>query len=179
LGNRIRDLVIVIAIIAGAAYLRQKPLDAPDTTPAVTPAPAATAVWLSRHGAPLRTSLKPGTTRKFDGKGPLVVVLTAVQCGDCITRIPRDNEIYAMAKKANIPYYNVLVYVADDAAGAKFVKDHQPAGDDILNDPGGSVFVGQYLGSDNNCQMVIGRKGEFLYRGPENKEAMQKAIASL
>ena len=33
------------------------------------------------------------------------------------------------------------------------------------------IFVGQYLGSDNNCQMVIGREGEFLYRGPENKEA--------
>lgn len=179
MGNRIRDLVIVIAIIAGAAYLRQKPLDAPDTTPAVTPAPAATASLAFPDTAPpfeLHSNLGP--PRKFDGKGPLVVVLTAVQCGDCITR-PRDNEIYAMAKKANIPYYNVLVYVADDAAGAKFVKDHQPAGDDILNDPGGSVFVGQYLGSDNNCQMVIGRKGEFLYRGPENKEAMQKAIASL
>lgn len=181
MGNRIRDLVLVIAIIAGAAYWRQKPLEpVPNNTPAVTPAPAATASLAFPTTAPpfeLHSNLGP--PRKFDGKGPLVVVLTAVGCGDCITRIPRDNEIYAMAKKANVPYYNVLVYIADDAAGAKFVQEHQPAGDDILNDPGGSVFVGQYRGSDNNCQMVIGRQGEFLYRGPENKEAMQKAIASL
>lgn len=167
--------MILIAVIAGAAYWRQQPLE---TTP--TPAPQTTRASTFPDTAPpfeLHSNLGP--PRSFDGKGPLVVVLTAVGCNDCIPRIPRDREIYAMAKKANIPYYNVLVYIQDDTAGAQFVKEHHPAGDDILNDPGGQVFVNQYRGSDNNCQMVIGRKGEFLYRGPENKEAMQKAIDSL
>ncbi len=173
MGNRIRDLIILIAVIAGLAYWRQKPAE---TSPAPVPSPRST----FPDTAPAFTLHSNfGPPRTFDGKGPLVVVLTAVGCSDCIPRIPRDREIYAMAKKANVPYYNVLVHIEDDAAGARFVKQHQPAGDDILNDPGGRVFVGQYLGSDNNCQMVIGRKGEFLYRGPENKEAMQKAISSL
>ena len=176
MGNRIRDLLVVITVIAGAAYWRQMPTPAASSTPTPVASPRTT---FPDTAPPFELHSNLGPPRKFDGKGPLVVVLTAVQCGDCIPRIPRDREIYAMAKKANVPYYNVLVYIEDDAAGAKFVKDHQPSGDDILNDPGGRVFVGQYLGSDNNCQMVIGRNGEFLYRGPENKEAMQKAIASL
>jgi len=176
-GNRIRDLIIILSFIAAGAYWRSLPQN-----PAATPPPVAALTPRTSFpdkAPPFELHSNLGPPRKFDGKGPLVVVLTAVQCGDCIPRIPRDKEIYAMAKQAGIPYYNVLVYVEDDAAGAKFVKEHQPSGDDILNDPGGQVFVGQYLGSDNNCQMVIGRQGEFLYRGPENKEAMQKAIASL
>lgn len=177
MGNRIRDLVFVMVVIAGLAYWKQKPAQAPAATP-VPPAPVQSAGFPDT-APPFTLHSNLGPPRSFDGKGPLVVVLTAVGCGECVQRIPRDREIYAMAQRANIPYYNILVYIEDDAAGAKFAQQHHPVGDDILNDPGGRVFVSQYKGSDNNCQMVIGRKGEFLYRGPENKEAMQKAIGSL
>jgi hypothetical protein len=179
-GSRLRDLVVLIVLVASGAYWVQYQKPAPQQTPIVmgTSAPAP-ANYFPDTAPPWELHSNLGPPRKFEGKGPLVVVLTAVQCEGCLTRIPRDREIYDLAKKAHVPYYNVLVWAEDDAIGAKFVADHHPAGDDILNDPGGRVFVDQYKGSDNNCQMVIGRNGEFLYRGPENKEAMARAIASL
>ena len=178
MGSRIRDLVIIFSVVALGAYLRQKPSEAPVATPTPVAAATQTSGGFPDKAPPFELPSNQGTT-SFNGKGPLVVVLTAVGCGDCIQRIPRDEEIYEMARKAHVPYYNALVYVEDVAAGERFVKEHRPAADLVLYDPGGKVFVGQYLGSDNNCLMVIGRNGEFLYRGPENKEAMQKAIASL
>ncbi|MFN8605929.1 MAG: hypothetical protein U0931_00245 [Vulcanimicrobiota bacterium] len=180
--SRLKDLVILIALVGSGAYWmhnqRSKPPAEPSPAPVVS-GTSAPANYFPDTAPPFELHSNLGPPRKFDGKGPLVVVLTAVGCGDCVTRIPRDKEIYDLAKRANVPYYNVLVYVQDDAQGGQFVAEHQPAGDDILNDPGGLVFVGKYKGSDNNCQMVIGRQGEFLYRGPENKEAMARAIASL
>ena len=169
MASRIRELLLLIAVIAAVAYLRPSPRPPESEKTSEFPATAP----------PFELHSNLGPPRRFDGNGPLVVVLTAVGCNDCIARIPRDKEIYAMAQKANVPYYNILVYIQDDAYGATFLKQHHPAGDDVLNDPGGHVFVSQYRGSDNNCQMVIGRHGEFLYRGPENKEAMRRAINSL
>ncbi|MBS2039964.1 hypothetical protein JST97_33570 [bacterium] len=181
MGSRLKDLVILIALVGSGAYWMQHQGAQPNVQATPTPAAATSEPgnYFPDTAPPFELHSNLGPPRKFDGKGPLVVVLTAVGCGDCVTRIPRDKEIYEMAKKAGIPYYNILVYVQDDAQGAQFVAEHQPAGDDILNDPGGLVFVGKYKGSDNNCQMVIGRQGEFLYRGPENKEAMARAISSL
>lgn len=179
MGSRFKDFFLLLALVAtGAYWLRPQP-NAPQTTP--TPGAAATerASTFPDLAPPFELHSNLGPPRQFDGKGPLIITLTAVQCGGCLERIPRDKQLYELAKKAKIPYYNALVYVADDAAGAKFVKDHHPEADDILNDPGGQVFVNQYLGSDNNCWMVIGPKGEFRYRGPENMEAMQQAIYGL
>lgn len=179
MGNRIKDFVILLAVVAMGAYWLKPDLSPPKTTP--TPVAAATqgANTFPDLAPPFELHSNLGPPRKFEGKGPLVITLTAVGCGGCIERIPRDQELYQLAKKARIPYYNVLVYVADDASGAQFVQEHQPAADDVLNDPGGKVFVNQYKGSDNNCWMVIGPQGEFRYRGPENMEAMRKAISSL
>lgn len=180
MGSRLKDLVVLIVLVASGAYWMQHQKDTPK--PVETPVAGSTgapANYFPDTAPSWELHSNLGPPRKFDGKGPLVVVLTAVQCSGCLERIPRDREIYDLAKKAKIPYYNVLVWAEDDAIGAKFVADHQPAGDDILNDPGGRIFVDKYKGSDNNCQMVIGRNGEFLYRGPENKEAMARAIASL
>lgn len=187
--NRLADFLVLAAVVAGAAYFTTLN-KGPSATPSATPS-AVTSSGSQQRASQFPDRAVPftlprvggdregGSELVYDGKSAAVITLTAVGCGGCIERIPRDKELNALAHQAGLPIYNVLVYCGDVPSGKAFIEANHPQADAIVIDPGGQVFVNQYLGSDNNCWMVIGSQGEFLYRGPENLAAMKAALAQL
>lgn len=177
--NRFTDFLVLGLIVAGGAFYASR-----RENPAATPTPVPSAPVRAVNGfpdkaIPFRLARPDGSEFAYQGQGPVVITLTAVTCGGCQQRIPLDKELLALAREHKVPLYNVLVYAADPAYGQSFVAQFQPAADEILIDPGGLVFVNQYRGSDSNCWMLIGPKGEFLYRGPENMQAMRTGLQGI
>jgi len=181
--NRLVDFVVLGLLISGAAYYftakPEKPTNNPNPAVAATASPAAPNTQFPDKALPFSLPRVDGSTLQYRGKGPVAITLTAVGCGGCRERIPRDKELLKLTREKGVPLYNVLVFSPDAQAGRQFVDQFQPEADEIVVDPGGQVFVNQYLGSDNNCWMLIGPQGEFIYRGPENMQAMKTGLAQL
>lgn len=181
--NRLVDIIVLGLLISSAAYYFSSRPNQPANNPVpVTAAPASTATANPKFpdkALPFSLPRVDGSLLQYQGKGPVAITLTAVGCGGCRERIPRDKELLKMTREKGVPLYNVLVFAPDAPSGRQFVEQFQPEADEIVVDPGGQVFVNQYLGSDNNCWMLIGPQGEFLYRGPENMQAMKAGLTQL
>ena len=178
--NRFIDVVLVAILVASGAYFATRQGGNQDSpTPVVSAtAPAVAAPGFPDKAVPFQLHRVDGTSFNYAGQGPVVITLTAIGCQGCRERIPLDKELARLAEEHKVPLYNGLVF-ADDKTGSDFAQQYQPQATEILCDPGGRVFVDQYRGSDNNCWMLIGPQGEFLYRGPESMDAMKKALARL
>jgi hypothetical protein len=176
--NRLVDVLIVSALIACGAYFYTHPSARSGASKPTTPAPVSSSGGFPDRAIPFQLHRLDGSTLEYAGKGPLIVTLTAIGCQGCKERISLDKELLQLARQKRIPLYNVLVF-ADDKSGPEFAQRYQPEASEVLVDPGGSVFVNQYRGSDNNCWMLIGAQGEFRYRGPAKMAPMQAALAGI
>lgn len=172
--NRLFELVLVVGVIACGAYLFFSPTS--PSGPSPTPLVADTAVpYFPERALAFDLNDIDGSRVHYDGRTPVLFNLTAVGCQGCRERVPRDKQLVPLAQAKGIEVYNILVY-ADQNAGATFVNEFSPLASKILVDPGGKVFVGQYRGSDENCWMLVGKDGQFLYRGKEDLPALKAAL---
>jgi hypothetical protein len=171
--QRWMDLVLVLVIVAVVAHLTRSPAqDTPKASPSQVSAAMGKAI-------PFELESVDGRRLRYDAQSPAILVLTAIGCGGCIARVhQQDAELTKWATAHQLPVYNLLVY-ADRASGAAFVAEHQPTAPTILVDPGGQVSVTQYQGSDDNCWMVVGPDGSFLYRGGTDLPRLIEACKGL
>ena len=177
--NRLFELVLVIGVIACGAYFFFTPTPTPNQAASPKPQVADTAVPYFPERAPaFELSTLDGTKIRYDGRKAVLFNVTAVWCQGCRERVPRDKQLVPLARAKGIEVYNILVY-ADQASGASFAQEFSPQASKILVDPGGKVFVEQYRGSDENCWMLVGKDGEFLYRGKEDLPRMVAALDRL
>lgn len=115
---------------------------------------------------------KPGT-------GPLFISLTATGCGECIQRIDKqDATAYEMARKSNVPVWNMLVYHPQNRA-ASFVEARNPVADQVLADPTALISVRTLGGSDSTCWMLIDKEGKLAYRGPVDLKKLEQALGRI
>jgi len=171
------DLVVLICLIAAAAFLlRQTSGSQTASQQPVTATPAPGARMAPAFELPEVSGDRfayPG------GKGPALIVLTAVGCQGCRDRVGKiDKEAYDWAKSKAIPVWNVFVYAGVPAAAA-FQAEMAPTGDKFLADENGSVMVGAYKGSDEACWILIGPAGDILWQGGTDLAALEKAYGDL
>ncbi len=175
-GNRSLDLVVVICLIACGAFLwhassSRKPVSEPSTP---TPAPGA------RMAPAFSLPVVGGSSFGYEGgKGPALIVLTAVGCQGCRERVGKiDAAAVAWARSQAIPVWNIFVYAGVEA-GAAFKAEMNPSADRFLADADGSVSVGAYKGSDESCWILIGPASDIIWQGGTDLEALQKAWGGL
>ena len=104
-----------------------------------------------------------GDPLHFEGRGPVLITLSAVRWGGPQHHIDADKQAYEMAHKCRIPVWNILVHAQRDEARG-FKKEFQPRADEYLYDADGSVSVQTYGGNDWFCWILIDGRGDIIYR---------------
>jgi len=171
LSRQFKDLIAILALVGLVAYLAQGPSRPKEIPAALAPTPAieqlTTFTLVNVEGEEIR----------YDGHKPLIITLTATTCVGCQQRLGTDRLLYEKAKALKIPLYNILVY-ADRAQAARFVKQFAPHADQYLADPGGQIGVGQFLGSDEQCWLLV-KDGRIVYRGEARLGSIQGLLDSV
>lgn len=178
-------LIVVIGLVVGYQRSPEEPRQAtesPELLSEATPsvAPVVSTLQIGEPVPYFRLAGPAGKRVNYEpGHGPLLVVLTATGCSECLDRIHRqDREAYELAKSSGLEVWNLLVY--HPAAGAtEFVKRNHPTADHVLADPGAEVSVRTLGGSDATCWILIDREGRLAYRGPSELTSLQRAVANL
>jgi len=173
------DLVVILVLVAVAAWwhqARRGPGEPEPTVAVSSPSPSGPAEGPDgRTAPPFTLNDADGRPHSYDGKGGLFIVLTAIGCGDCLSRIEaQDRKAAEMARARGLPVWNLLVF-ADESAGRTFMTGHQPDADRVLVDPGGKVSVDVYRGSDAACWILV-RGGRIVWQGGADLEALGKAL---
>lgn len=173
--------------VAGFLYFRthgDEPI--PQTVPPVTasaPAPDGQIKpedikIIPGHAASFALPRVQGSPLTFNGKGPLLITLSAVGCQGCQQRVGIDRQAYEAAHRSKVPVWNIFVY--SQAQGAQSFKDQlKPFADEFLYDADGHVSVNTYGGSDSSCWILIDKEGMIAYRGGSDLGALQKKLATL
>ena len=156
-------------------------------TPAKTPiAASATAPAASRPlniGDAVPTFSLPDKDQQevtyTQGQGPILIVLTATGCRECLERISsEDVEAHSLAAGRNVEVWNLLVFQRPEGVSS-FVQQRNPKADKVLADPGSEVSVRMLGGSDQTCWLLIDGEGKLAYRGPVDLDALEKALSEL
>ena len=114
-----------------------------------------------------------------EGDGPLLIVLTATGCRECLERISQqDVEAYKLASKRGVRVWNLLVFHGPGGV-THFMEQYQPAADQVLADASSEVSVRMLGGSDQTCWLLIDSEGRLAYRGPVDLDALEKALSEL
>ncbi len=190
-------VLIAVAVLVKAGYDHQGTVEEASPTPASSvvsgePAP----LNLSAQNGPIRIGDRvpdfrlpaslPGESFAYEGRGegssegsPVLIVLTATGCGECLGRVDGiDREAYALAKGVGAEVWNFLVYEA--ATGVPdFIVRRGPSADHVVADPESKVSVTTLGGSDTQCWLLIDRKGRLAWRGPAELEGLRTALAQI
>lgn len=114
-----------------------------------------------------------------EGQGPLLIVLTATGCGECLERISKEDvEAYNLAQARDLQVWNLLVF-QNPGGVSSFVDQKSPSADEVLADPSSEISVRTLGGSDQTCWLLIDGEGRLAYRGPVDLTALGKALDSL
>jgi hypothetical protein len=186
LQKRIVEVCFILAVVAFLYHYETR--DARANSPSVTPSPVAIAEFQPPQ-APLRIGDRVPSFELMDkdgsavaytsGSGPLLVVLTATGCGECLQRIDKEDAVAKeIAERAGAGVWNLLVY-QNPSGVDEFVERYDPTADVILADPTAGVSVKLLGGSDSTCWLLIDGEGRLAYRGPVDEAALQKAMAAL
>lgn len=186
--KRLTELLFVMSVIAVVVHFQLKkesdssPPPAPAaTTAAAAPASAANGTVSIGQQVPEFTlaDADGGQTTHKAGEGPLLIVLTATGCGECLQRIQgADLKAYEMAQQANVPVWNLLVFHPNDRA-AEFKEQHEPHAERVLADPTSDISVRMLGGSDATCWILLDREGKLAYRASTDPSALEKALQNL
>ena len=113
------------------------------------------------------------------GQGPILIVLTATGCRECLERISsEDVEARSIAAGRDVEVWNLLVFQRPEGVSS-FVEQRNPPADKVLADPGSEVSVRMLGGSDQTCWLLIDSEGKLAYRGPVDLDALEKALSEL
>lgn len=190
--KRLTELMFVLSVIAVVVHfqLKKERATAPPSqpTPALavatpapdSPPPAYQTVSMGQLVPDFTlTNADGGQTTHRAGEGPLLIVLTATGCGECLQRIDAaDQEGYEMAQQANVPVWNLLVFHPNDRA-AEFKDQHKPHADQVLADPTSDISVRMLGGSDATCWIMLDKEGKLAYRAGAQPAALEQALQKL
>lgn len=113
------------------------------------------------------------------GQGPILVVLTATGCRECLERISsEDVEARLLANSQKVEVWNLLVFQRPEGV-AGFVEQRNPSADKVLADPSSEISVRMLGGSDQTCWLLIDGEGKLAYRGPVDLDALETAMSKL
>ncbi|MGE0495161.1 MAG: TlpA family protein disulfide reductase [Vulcanimicrobiota bacterium] len=176
--SRLPELMLLLCVVAVAMGFFLKQDEAGPPVPAVSPRLSTAPVEIGQPVPAFTLKHPDGSSFTFE-QGPLLVVLTATPCGECLQRIDQaDLRLYQAAREAGLPSANLLVY-AGESVGQSFLDEHSPAADMVLCDPSADISVQMLGGSDATCWLLIDRQGKLAWRGPADGNRIGELLAAL
>lgn len=175
--SRLPELMVLVCVVAVAMAFFLKQEEQPPTPGANQRLTTAT-IALGQVVPAFTLQHPDGSSFTFE-RGPLLVVLTATPCAECLERVEQaDLKLYQAASEAGLPSANLLVY-AGESAGKSFLNDHAPAADLVLCDPSADISVQMLGGSDATCWLLIDRQGKLAWRGPADPNRIGELLGAL
>ena len=182
-------LLVLLGVAFVVSLLADKQGEEVPETPAKTPlavsvtAPDPAANRPLNIGDAVPTFSLPDKDRQqvtyTQGHGPILIVLTATGCRECLERISsEDVEARSLAASLDVEVWNLLVFQRPEGVSG-FVQQRNPAADRVLADPSSEVSVRMLGGSDQTCWLLIDGDGKLAYRGPVDLNALEKALSEL
>ncbi|MEW6278638.1 MAG: hypothetical protein AB1758_08465 [Candidatus Eremiobacterota bacterium] len=158
-------LFVTVAVALGAWSWRSYG----DRKPA--PGPALPSLYAA---ASFETESLEGGSYRFDGKGPLLLLMAAPGCPQCGQRAPLYGEAVEVARRHGVPV--TFLFFGEPSSGAGFRQSYGLSADRFLADPAGSI-ISQYRGSDPTSWVVIDRNGQVVWQGADDPATLDTVLS--